>query len=405
LTQISNPTSYKSLPHIFCIGTDFKPQIIGVYDPNWGEGDIGGYIPGKFRDYKGDTIYDDSQYKDKKCLTFYFKDNPLFGNWPGIRKIGRSHFHIKYVVSANTIDPSSVYIKTDDGDILIFATLIRTPPITIIRDSGAQETLFEVKPHLSSTELEELITNINFIVKVKEQYMNAITKQRELEGENFLANSRALASDMNNLLLQEVVNSLLKRQNILLDQFIKLKLANRERLAQGIQMIEGQYNLAAPWDTITLEDTEKSVASIQAEIRAFTAMTKNNNLADNQKQIICQMAINACDLEYVQRYVGGVREYSMHTPTGVQNLALSGKSNMTTLMLEYIRMRDDGQITPQKCDELIAELLDKTRRDMGKNNSPNGAVETLRQHILGDGGETNLGTGTAKQQPAGLITE
>lgn len=383
-----------SLPHIFLIGKDFRPKIIGVYDPAWGEGDIGGYTPGKFKDYKGDTTYDDSIYKDKKCLTFYFR-HYLFGNYPGLRgitRLGGRHFHIKYIVSKNTIDPSSVYKKTPDGDILIFADLVRNPPVTIVRGNNSQETIFEIEPHLSAEELEKLSSDINFVVKIKEQYMHAIAKQRELEGENFLANSRALASDMNILLLQEVVNSLIKKQNVLLDQFIKLKLENRERLAQGIQMVEGKHNIAAPWESITLEDTEKSIASIQAELRAITAMTKDNNRSENQKQIVCQMTVNFCGLDYVRRFVGSMTTTNIQTASGVQPVSMPANPTLTTMILHYIQMRDNGQITAQQCDELVMNLLDKTKRDLtnGSRSNPNSAVERLKDFALGTG-EDNAG--------------
>lgn len=388
MTNIPNYESYKSFPHIYALGNDFIPIPLGIYDPEFGTGDnIQEYRSGNFKDYKDEPLYDDAQYEGRKCLMFYFKDK-IFGNYPGLRKIGDGHYHVKYVVATNDVPLHDAYTTTPDGDVILYATLKRNPPISFtgdeMRSDGdkSQYTLIEIEPHLNSFELKQLTGSVNFVTKLKEKYSIAISKQQELEAECFLANSMSLATRMSVLVLEDRINALTNHQNMLLDKFLNLQLSANTKLVKGIESIESAYNFALPWGQVLAEDTEKSMASIQTEIRSLRVMLKESNLTDNQKQIMVQMVVNACGIDYVRNMVGMMTPHMVDTATGTQSINMMQKPNLTTLLMQYGQLRDNGQISPKEFSDRITEVLEKYKNDLSGSDNSNSAVDKLKQQIL-----------------------
>lgn len=388
MTHISNFTSYKSFPHIYALGNDFIPIELGIYDPEYGTGDnIQEYRSGNFKDYKDEPLYDDAKYEGKKCLMFYFKDK-LFGNYPGLKRIGDGHYHIKYVVATNNVLLHDCYSTTPDGDIILYATLKRNPPISFTGDEmrgdsdNTQYTLIEVEPHLNSQELRDLTGSVNFVTKLKEKYSISVSKQQELEAECFLANSMSLATRMSVLVLEDRINALTNHQNMLLDKYLNLQLSANTKLVKGIESVESAYNFALPWGQVLVEDTEKSVASIQTEIRALRVMLKENQLSDNQKQIMVQMVVNACGIDYVRKMVGSMDIHTVNTSYGNQDVAMLQKPNLTTLLMQYGQLRDNGQISPKEYSERVTDILEKYKNDIASSDNSNSAVDKLKQMVL-----------------------
>ncbi len=384
MTHIPNFTSYKSFPHIYALGKDFVPVELGIYDPEYGTGDnIQDYQSGKFKDYKDEPLYDDARYEGKRCLMFFFKDK-LFGNYPGLRKLSDGHYHIKYIVGTNNVSIHDCYSTTPEGDIILYATLTRSPPISFTGDEmrgdgdKTQYTLVEVEPHLNSRELKELTGSIGFVTKLKEQYSISISKQQELEAECFLANSMSLATRMSVLVLEDRINALTNHQNMLLDKYLNLQLSANTKLVKGIESIESAYNFALPWGQILVEDTEKSVASIQTEIRALRVMLKENQLSDNQKQIMVQMVVNACGIDYVRKMVGMMDVYTV----GSQTIPMLQKPNLTTLLMQYGQLRDNGTMSAKEYAERVTEILEKYKNDISTSDNSNSAVDKLKQMVL-----------------------
>lgn len=405
MTNISNFESYKSFPHIYCLGNDFVPIELGIYDPEFGTGDnIQEYRSGNFKDYKDEPLYDDAKYEGKKCLMFYFKDK-MFGNYPGLRKIGEGHFHIKYIVSTNTVSLYDCYSTTPDGDVILYATLKRNPPISLTGDEmrsdgdNTQYTLIEVEPHLNSLELKQLTGDINFVTTLKEKYSISISKQQELEAECFLANSMSLATRMSVLVLEDRINALTNHQNTLLDKYLNLQISANTKLVKGIESMESTYNFALPWGKILEEDTEKTVSSIQTEMRALRVMLKESQLSDNQKQIMVQMVVNACGIEYVRKTVGMMTVHTVDTAYGKEDIPMMQKPNLTTLLMQYGGLRDNGSMTPQEYAKRVSEVIEKYKNDIGNSDNSNSAVEKLQQLIMPNNGtsiqQPGNGTGTA----------
>ncbi len=381
MTYIEGTWSFDGLPHIYLITPQFRVKSLGYYDPDYGTDTDFTYKSGRFVDELGEMYHNDTKYKDKHCLVTSFIHPPL-GNYPGLRKLGRAHYHVKFFVSTSAIRINEVIEKDPEtGDMFIYASLFHVPPVTIVLEDGSQETLYEVTPHGNRSELENLMKDLNFFTKVKEKYRDAESKMHEMESQNFILTTRNIAAESTVLQLQDNVNTLLKNYQIAQEKVINLQLAVKERLRAGIEGVEGEYNLGIPWDNITLEDTERTTAMLQADIRSISAMMKmSGGLSETQKQTLCLQVANVVGFDYLQRFMTGAKQYESPTPSGIHRMTVPQQMTPTDIMVEYARQYQNNQISEEEYNKAILEQLGRLRNSL-KREDPNSAIQIAKDEL------------------------
>jgi len=387
MSHIEKTWSYEVLPHIFLIDDKFKLTDLGWYDPNWGVETEIAYKPGKFVNEVNEVWYDDRQYKDKQCLVLDFK-HAMIGNYPIVKKIGRGHHHIKYIVSKNAIRPYDVMETTDSGDIFIYASLAHNPTVTKIHEyydelpNNTQETLIEIEPHLTAAELEKLSKDINFLTTIKQSYQSAESKSHELVSQNFILNVRVVASDGVVMQLQSYVDTLLKSYQWALDKVIGVQLSVKEKISQGISMVEGEYNLGVPWDNIHLEDMSKTAAIMQADIRAISSMIKmNGTLSESQKQVLAVQFLNVVSVDWMKKFMFGADPKSLSSPLGNQLMTISANPSPLELFVTKAQQFENNRMSEEDFKRAAVDFL-SNMRDQFNTKEPNSAIESMKQGLV-----------------------
>lgn len=381
MTQIGNTWSFEGLPRIYLITSDYNIINLGWYDPDWSRDTEFAYQPGKFTKPDGSPY--DAAYKDKQGLIVAFK-HPIFGNFPGLRNL-RGHFHYKYLLSTSIIRPHDVLrADPDTNDIFIFADLVRSPSITEIRGDNTQETLYEIKPHLSPNELAELPKGIRFITKIKERLHEVENKNWDLEAQLVIEHTIATNATGTVFMLQEHMDTLMKNYQIIYDKVISLQLSVRKKISDGISKVEGENYLMAPWDSLKEGDINETAGTLQAEIRALAAMTKlNGKLTDAQKYQLVMQTANVVGLDYMRKCLLGIEEYSVTTPQGIKALTMSKEPSPIELFLHYGNLYENGQISLEEYKEaasrINAQMRDKYKRT---DISPLAATQELKEEFM-----------------------
>lgn len=385
MSYIDKTWSFEVLPHVYLIDDRFKLKDLGFYDPDWGVETEVAYRPGKFVNELEEIWYDDRKYQDKQCLVVTFK-HPIFGNYPVLRRI-RGHFHIKYIISTNAIRPYDVMEKSESGDLFIYASLAHSPIVTKVYDvyeelpKNTTESLIEITPHLTASELERLTKDVNFVTTIKERYQQAESERYKQVSQNFILNSRIIASDGVVMQLQSYVDTLLKNYQWALDKVVALQLSTKEKISQGISLVEGQYNLGVPWDAITMEDMSKTAAIMQADIRSFMAMMKQNGtLSDGQKQVLAIQFLNVVGVDWMRNFMGGADPRTIISPVGMHPLTISKKPTPLELFITKAQMFENNTMTEEDFKRASLEYLNQMQEEFKKE--PNSAVETMKQNIL-----------------------
>ncbi|MDD5454188.1 MAG: hypothetical protein PHW62_01630 [Candidatus Ratteibacteria bacterium] len=387
MSYIEKTWSFETLPHIFLIDDKFKLIDLGWYDPAWGVETEITYKPGKFVNELNEIWYDDRQYKDKQCLVVDFK-HPILGNYPVLRKVGRGHHHIKYIVSKNAIRAYDVMEKAESGDLFIYASLAHNPVVTKIHEpydelpTNTQESLIEIIPHLTAEELEKLSKDINFVTSIKEMYQSAESKKHELVSQNYILKARVVASDGVVMQLQSYVDTLLKSYQWALDKVIGLQLSIKEKTSQGISMVEGEYNLGVPWDNIDAEDMSKTAAIMQSDIRAISSMMqKDGGMAESQKQILAVQFLNVVGVDWMKRFMYGSDPRTIVSPLGNQSMTITQNPTPLELYITKAQLFQNNRMSEEDFKRASVDFL-TAMRDQFKVQEPNSAVETLKQGLI-----------------------
>ncbi len=383
MTYIRDFKSYNSLPHIFLVDKNFHYKDLGVYDPDWGvETDIA-YKPGKFKNDRDETIHQDTQYEGKQSLVVAFKHMP-FGNYPILRKIGRGHFHIKHFVSETAVRPHDVIAQVPEtGDMFIYADIVEYPPVTIVQYDNTQETLYELRPHVSPEDMGRISHDVNFLMHIKEQLMSSTQKQQDLEAKNFILHTRNVAAESTVLQLQDHVDILLKNFQVVQDEVINMKLSLKDKLKHGLEIIEGKYNLGIPMHHVDFENTEKTAAMMQADIRAVGAMIKmSGTLSETQKQTLVLQVANVVGIDYLRKFLLGVEQYNVSTTTGQQRMTLPKNPSPTDLMIAYAQAYENNQMSAEEYSKSVRSVLEMMREGIKKGETPNSAVERTRENLI-----------------------
>jgi len=387
MSFIEDTWSYESLPQVFLINDKFKLIPLGWYDPNWGIETEVSYKEGKFVNEINEIWYDDRKYKGKQCLLLDFK-HLMFGNYPILRRIGRGHHHYKYLVSTNAIRPYDVMEQTESGDLFIYASLAHNPTVTKVHEpydelpNNTQETLIEITPHLTAAELEKLSKDINFVTSIKEMYQKAESKKYELVSQNFILNTRVIASDGVVMQLQEYVNTLLKNYQWALDKVVGLQLSVKEKISQGISMVEGEYNLSVPWDNISLEDMSKTAAIMQADIRSISSMLKQNgSLSESQRQVLAVQFLNVVGVDWMKKFMFGADPKTIMSPTGMQSMTFSNNPSPLEMFVTKAQQFENNRMSEEDFRRAAVEYLTQMRNQF-KTQEPNSAVETMKQNMI-----------------------
>lgn len=386
MSYIEKTWSYETLPHVFLINDKFKLIDLGWYDPSWGIETEISYESGKFVNDLNEAWYNDKQYDEKQCLVLDFKHSVL-GNYPMLRKFGRGHHHIKYIVSNNAIRPYDVMEKADSGHLFIYASLAHNPIVTKIHEpydklpNNTQESLIEITPHLTAAELEKLSKDINFVTSIKEMYQTAKSKTHELESQKFILNARVVASDGVVMQLQSYVDTLLKSYQWAMEKVVGLQLSVKERISQGISMVEGEYNLGVPWDNIHLEDLSKTAAIMQADIRAISSMMKQNGgLPESQKQVLAVQFLNVVGVEWMKRFMHGSDPKTIVSGLGSQ-MTISENPSPLEIFVTKAQQFENNRMSEEDFKRASVDFL-TTMRDQYKSQEPNSAVETIKQGMV-----------------------
>ncbi len=386
MSYIDKTWSFETLPHVFLVDDKFKIIDLGFYDPLWGIETEIAYKPGKFVNENGEVRYNDKQYEDKQCLVLDFK-HPIFGNYPVLRKIGRGHHHIKYIVSKNAIRPYDVMQQAESGDLFIYASLAHNPIETKIHEpydelpTNTQESLIEIIPHLTASELEKLSKDINFVTSIKEKYQEAESRKHELISQNFILGARVVASDGTVMQLQSYVDTLLKSYQWALDRVVGLQLSVKEKISQGISMVEGEYNLGVPWDNIHLEDMSKTAAIMQSDIRAIASMMKRDGgLAESQKQVLAVQFLNVVGVDWMRRFMYGADPKTVSSPLGMP-ITLTQNPTPLEILVTKSQQFENNRMSEEDFKRAIVDYMNGMR-DQFKTQEPNSAVETMKQGLV-----------------------
>jgi hypothetical protein len=225
-----------------------------------------------------------------------------------------------------------------------------------------------------------LTKDVNFVTLLKEKYQDAESKQHELSSQNFILNSRIIASDGTVMQLQFYVDQLLKSYQWALDRVVALQLSVKEKISQGISLVEGQYNLAVPWDNITAEDMSKTAAIMQADIRAITTMLKQSGtLSDGQKQVLAIQFLNVVGVEWMRNFMSGAEPRTLTLPVGGQSVTMTNRPSPLELFITKAQMFENNQMTEEDFKRAATEYLDQMKKEYEKE--PNSAVEILKKGV------------------------
>lgn len=380
MTAIDNTWSFEGLPRISLVTSDYNIKGLGFYDPDWSRDTEFAYQPGKFT--KPDGSPHDSAYKDKQAMVVAFK-HPIFGNYPGLRNL-TGHFHYKYIVSTSLIRPHDVLrADPETQDIYIFADLSRNPPITVIRGDNTQETLYEITPHLTPEQLARLPKEIKFATKLQEKMYRLESEKFELETKLVITESMAVAAQSSAFLYQEELKGALANHQINLKNYTRLALLTRERVAETIESIEGQYFPNAPWDAKNLGDSTKMLASTQATIRDISSTVKlMGSLTDAQKYQVLMQAVNVVGLDFARKCLRGLEQFDITTPTGMEKFTISKEPSLQELMFHYGKLFENKQISFEDWQKAVTEAVRQDQERRRKAESPNAAVQESRKELV-----------------------
>lgn len=401
MTEISDwwYKSYFLLPHIYLdeiTEKGFAPRFIGFYDTEYGITNPT-YVPGKFLDEQGGTEYPDDKYRDKHAIRVVFKDRPL-GNYPILRNIANGHFHEKYIVSKNNIDPFDV-MKTDEyGNLIFKANLKQYPPHSVTLWNKVQLTLIEIEPYGTPEDLAKLAKDARFMAKIVEDNKKAMTDVYFHRNENKLLLTRVAGAGSTIMLLQDKINSILQHLETMQDEFIDMQLEVREKQIRGIKSVEGRYAFNAAWDKVNEQDISKTIASIKADIRKINALVEADGImTDSQKQLLMSQVANVLSPDYMRKALGTLIPQPVETATGQQTVYKPTNITPTNEAYNYMKEHVDGRISDEALLENIRNIISREKQETPNSATqkteerPQIMVDSKRRVIYNNGQQREIG--------------
>lgn len=379
MTEIGSLTykSYFTLPHILLdetTGKGFTPRFIGLYDREFGIRNPT-YTPGKFIDETGGTEYPDDVYKGKHAVLFSFKHKPL-GNWPILRNIAEGHFHEKFIVSNNSIDPFDVMTEDEYGNIIFKANLLNDPPHTATLWNGAQLSLVEIEPYGTPADLEKLAKDSSFMAKLVEDNKKTQTDVYFHRNENKLLLTRVAGAGSTIMLLQDKINALLQQMEIMQDAYIDMQLEVRTKLSKGIKDAEGKYAFNAGWDKVHEQDISKTIASIKADIRKINSLVEADGiLTDGQKQLLFTQVANVLTPDYMKRALTNITAQTIDTAKGQQTVYAPVSPSPAQEVYSYMNNHLEGKMSDEQLLQNIRNIVEHKTTEQ----TPNAATQKIEE--------------------------
>ena len=371
--------SYFTLPRISLdetTGKGFAPRFIGLYDRTYGIRNPT-YSPGKFIDDKGGTEYPDDAYRDKHAVLLAFKHKPL-GNYPILRNISEGHFHEKYIVSVNDIDPFDVMKDDGYGNIVLKANLVKDPPHSVTLWNGTQLTLVEIEPYGTPEDLEKLSKDAGFMAKIIEDNKKAQKDVYFHRNENKLLLTRVAGSGSTILLLQDKINALLQQMEIMQDAFIDMQLEVKDKMSKGIKSIEGKYAFNAAWDKVHEQDISKTIASIKADIRKINALVEADGiLTDGQKQLLFTQVAGVLTPDYMKKALVNIIPQTIETAKGQQTIYKPTVPTPTQEAFSYMNEHIEGKLSDEQLLQNIRNIINRKEEE-----TPNAATTKVEERPI-----------------------
>jgi hypothetical protein len=356
-------------------GNGFAPQFIGLYDSEYGIRNPN-YVPGKFIDKKGGTEYPDDAYRDHHAVLLAFKHKP-FGNYPVLRNISNGHFHEKYIVSTNEIDPFDVMKSDEYGNIIFKANLVTDPPHSVTFWNETQLSLIEIEPYGTPADLEKLAKDAGFMATLVQDNKKALKDTYFHRNENKLLLSRVAGQGSTILLLQDKINSLIQNYELYMEQFINLQLEVQDRMSKGIKSVEGQHAFGIQWDKPIEQDISKTISSIKADIRKMNALIEADGiLTEGQKQLLFTQVANVLSPDYMKKALVNIIPQNIETASGQQTIYKPTNPTPTTQAYSYLNEHIKGNLSDEHMLENIRQILDRRKQD---ETNPNSGVQKQQE--------------------------
>ncbi len=373
-------SSYYTLPHISLdeiTGRGFDPRLLGLYDKVYGIRNPT-YVPGKFIDEKGGTEYPDDAYRDKHAVLLAFKHKPM-GNFPILRNMGDGHFHEKYIVSTNSIDPFDVMKEDEYGNITFKANLVKDPPHSITLFNNTQLTLVEIEPYGTPEDLAKLAKDARFMAKIVEDNKKAQSDVYFHRNENKLLLTRVAGAGSTIMLLQDKINAILQQMEIMQDSFIDMQLEVRDKMSKGIKGAEGKYAFNAAWDKVHDQDITKTIATIKADIRKINSLVEADGmLSDGQKQLLFTQVANVLSPDYMRRSLGNLIPQTIETAKGQQTVYRPTEPTPTNEAFSYMKDHAEGRLSDEQLLQNIRNII--TRKE--EEQTPNAATQKTEERPI-----------------------
>ena len=369
MSEIKNKESYKSLRHVYLLDSKFQLKDLGIYDEKYGLSFDLGYRSGQFTNIFGTVEYDDSKYDGKATVDLAFK-HMYFGNTNFGKRMGKGHFHEKYLVSTNEINLFDAYSETRSGNVVFFADFIKSTS-----KSGGEFTLVEIKPYLKADELIRILNDINEAKIWKEKMMLAQKDCETAKMDAYIANANAFAAFGANEQSKTAIRQYQQQNENMRQVMLDVTLGASQTIIDGIEKVEGELDVNFNWHTMNKGLIEKSIGIGKTHNNFIDSLDdfKNGGMTESMKNYVVESVIEICGVDFVKNVLNSYNDNG-------------GKSynNMTKINIRLQEMLDRNEITLNQFNEFskMANVRAETNFVKNKGNINSAIEETVKSMNL-----------------------